>query len=118
MVSDWRNYDSIYTERYMGLPQDNPEGYRKSAPRSAAASLHGRLLLIHGAIDENVHPQNMLQFAYELQRANKPFQMMLYAKTRHGIVDPQLVRHARGLMVDFITETLRPGETAAPRSSR
>jgi dipeptidyl-peptidase-4 len=117
-VSDWRDYDSIYTERYMGLPQDNPEGYRKSAPRFAATDLHGRILLIHGTIDENVHPQNTLQFAYELQKANKPFQMMLYPKSRHGITEPQLVRHMRGVMFDFIMANLRPGDTITPSPSR
>jgi len=53
-VTDWRNYDSVYTERYLGLPSDNPEGYRRSAPRFAAASLRGALMLVHGAIDDNL----------------------------------------------------------------
>src|SRR5262245_2108190 len=56
-VTDWHNYDSIYTERYMRTPGNNPDGYRDTAPRAAAASLHGKLLLIHGGIDGNVHPQ-------------------------------------------------------------
>ena len=54
-VSDWRDYDTVYTERYMGLPAENPDGYRKSSPRFAAGDLHGALLLIHGMIDDNVH---------------------------------------------------------------
>ena len=70
-VTDWRNYDSIYTERYMGLPQDNAEGYRRSSPRFSAASLSGELLLIHSTLDDNVHPQNAMQFAYELQKAGQ-----------------------------------------------
>jgi dipeptidyl-peptidase-4 len=107
-VSDWRNYDTVYTERYMGLPKDNPEGYRHSAPRWAAADLHGDLLLIHGAVDDNVHVSNTLQFAYELQKANKPFQLMLYPKSRHGVTDPSLVRHLRGLMLDYTVSHLRP----------
>ncbi|HKP71423.1 MAG TPA: DPP IV N-terminal domain-containing protein, partial [Pyrinomonadaceae bacterium] len=81
-VTDWRNYDSIYTERYMGTPQNNPEGYRRTAPLAAAKDLHGKLLLIHGAMDDNVHVQNTIQFAYELQKAGKPFQLMLYPKSR------------------------------------
>jgi len=56
-VSDWRNYDTVYTERYLGMPQDNPDGYRSSSTRFSAANLHGSLLLIHGAIDDNVHVQ-------------------------------------------------------------
>ena len=92
-VSDWRNYDSIYTERYMQTPQNNPEGYKKSSPVNFAKDLHGKLLLIHGAIDDNVHVQNTIQFAYELQKAGKQFQLMLYPKSRHGVTDPLLVKH-------------------------
>jgi len=105
-VSDWRNYDSIYTERYMGTPQNNPEGYKKSAPLNAAKDLHGKLLLIHGAIDDNVHMANTIQFAYELQKAGKQFQLMLYPKSRHGVTDPLLVTHMRQMMTDFIVGNL------------
>ncbi len=107
-VTDWRDYDSIYTERFMALPQNNPDGYKKASPRFAAKDLSGRLLLIHGAIDDNVHVQNTLQFAYELQKANKPFELMLYPKSRHGVSDPWLVYHMRGLMLDFTLRTLTP----------
>jgi dipeptidyl-peptidase-4 len=112
-VSDWRDYDTIYTERYMAMPQNNPEGYRKSAPRFAAANLHGRLLLIHGTMDDNVHMQNTLQFVYELQKAQKPFRLMLYPKSRHGVSDPKLVKHMREMMLAFILETLQPDRPAA-----
>lgn len=105
-VSDWRNYDSIYTERYMGTPQNNPEGYKKSAPLSAAKDLHGKLLLVHGAIDDNVHMANTIQFLYELQRANKPVQLMVYPKSRHGVTDPVLLKHMRQMMTDFILANL------------
>ena len=111
-VADWRDYDTVYTERYMGLPQENPDGYRKSAPRWAAKDLHGALLLIHGAIDDNVHVANTIQFAYELQNAQKPFQLMLYPKSRHGVTDPALVKHLRTTMFDFILEHLKPDEPA------
>jgi dipeptidyl-peptidase-4 len=107
-VSDWRNYDSVYTERYLGLPQDNADGYRNSSPRFAADNLHGSLLLIHGAIDDNVHVQNTMQLVYELQKANKPFNLMLYPKSRHGVTDPSLVRHLRGVMLDYTLEHLKP----------
>ena len=105
-VTDWRDYDSIYTERYMKTPQNNPEGYAKSAPRAAAKDLHGKLLLIHGAIDDNVHMQNTVQFVYELQKAGKQFDLMVYPKSRHGVGDPQLVKHMRTLMTDFILANL------------
>jgi dipeptidyl-peptidase-4 len=105
-VSDWRSYDSIYTERYLGLPANNPDGYRDSSPRFRAADLAGRLLLIHTALDDNVHPQNTTQFAYELQRAGKPFQMMTYPKSAHGVTDPQLAPHLQRTMLDFTTQNL------------
>jgi len=105
-VSDWRNYDSIYTERYMQTPQNNPEGYWKSSPVHYAKDLHGKLLLIHGAIDDNVHVLNTIQFAYELQKAGKQFQLMLYPKSRHGVTDPLLVKHMRQMMTDFVLANL------------
>jgi dipeptidyl-peptidase-4 len=107
-VSDWRDYDTVYTERFLGRPQDNPDGYRNSSPRFSAANLHGELLLIHGAIDDNVHVQNTMQLAYELQRANKPFRLMLYPKSRHGVTDPWLVHHLRELMLAYTLEHLKP----------
>jgi dipeptidyl-peptidase 4 len=105
-VADWRDYDTIYTERYMQTPQNNSEGYKKSSPVTAAKDLHGKLLLIHGAIDDNVHVQNPIQFAYELQKAGKQFQLMLYPKSRHGVTDPLLVKHMRTMMTDFIVANL------------
>jgi len=105
-VTDWRDYDSIYTERYMGTPQNNPEGYRKASPLHNARDLHGKILLIHGLMDDNVHVQNTIQFAYELQKANKPFQLMLYPKSRHGVTDPLLLKHMRQMMTDFIVQNL------------
>jgi dipeptidyl-peptidase-4 len=109
-VTDWRLYDSVYTERFMGLPAGNEAGYADTAPLRAAASLHGRLLLVHGAIDDNVHPQNTMRFAHELQKAGKPFRMMVYPKARHGVVEAAQVRHLRGLVLDFIEETLLAGK--------
>jgi dipeptidyl-peptidase-4 len=105
-VTDWRNYDSIYTERYMQMPQHNEEGYKKSSPVTAAKDLHGKLLLIHGAIDDNVHLANTIQFVYELQKAGKQIQLMVYPKSRHGVTDPLLVKHLRQLMTDFIVANL------------
>jgi dipeptidyl-peptidase-4 len=105
-VSDWRNYDTIYTERYMATPQNNPEGYKKSSPVHFAGDLHGKLLLLHGAIDDNVHVQNTIQFAYELQKAGKQFQLMLYPKSRHAVTDPLLLKHMRQLMMDFVLANL------------
>jgi dipeptidyl-peptidase-4 len=111
-VTDWRNYDTVYTERFMKTPQNNPEGYETSAPRFAAASLHGRMLLIHGATDDNVHTQNSEQFAYELQRAGKPFELMIYPRSRHGITDPRLNKHLQQTILDFVMRTV--GADARP----
>ena len=105
-VSDWRNYDTIYTERYMGTPQNNPGGYKNSSPVNFAKDLHGKLLLIHGAIDDNVHVANTIQFVYELQKAGKQIQLMLYPKSRHGVTDPLLVKHMRQMMTDFVLANL------------
>jgi dipeptidyl-peptidase-4 len=105
-VSDWRDYDTVYTERLMKMPQHNPEGYRKTAPRNAAANLHGRMLLMHGEMDDNVHMQNSIQFAYELQHAGKAFEMMVYAKSRHGFDDPLLIKHVQQNIHDFSLRTL------------
>jgi len=113
-VTDWHLYDSIYTERYMRMPQNNPEGYARTSVVKAAEDLSGRLLLIHGAIDDNVHAQNTIQLAYALQKAGKPFELMLYPKSRHGVTDPLLVKHMRALMVDFIARTLRPEGAVRP----
>ena len=105
-VADWRDYDSVYTERYMGTPQNNPDGYKRSSPVTSAKNLSGKLLLIHGAIDDNVHMANTVQFVYELQKAGKQFQLMVYPKSRHGVTDPLLVTHMRQMMTDFIVGNL------------
>jgi len=111
-VTDWRNYDTVYTERYMKIPRNNPGGYRDTAPRFAAAKLHGKMLLIHGGVDDNVHRQNSEQFAYELQRLGKPFEMMIYPRQRHGFADPRMNRHLRQLMFDFVMRTV--GDATPP----
>ena len=65
-------------------------------------------MLIHGEIDDNVHPANTMQFAYELQKAQKPFELMLYPKSRHGVSDPALVKNLRSTMLRFLLEQLKP----------
>jgi dipeptidyl-peptidase-4 len=105
-VSDWRNYDSIYTERYMLTPEHNKEGYDRSSVQKAAKNLSGRLLLIHGMIDNNVHMQNTTQLIYELQKADKQFDLMIYPTARHVVADPDQVQHWFTLMTDFIVRNL------------
>jgi dipeptidyl-peptidase 4 len=115
-VTDWRNYDSVYTERYMKTPQNNPDGYKRTAPRFAADRLQARMLLIHGTIDDNVHSQNSEQFVYELQRAGKSFEFMIYPRSRHGIGDPLLNKHLQQTIFDFVLRTVGAGR-AVPDST-
>jgi dipeptidyl-peptidase-4 len=107
-VSDWHLYDSIYTERYMDTPQANPEGYRITSAVEAAANCSGKMLIVHGMMDDNVHLQNSIQLIYALQKAGKDFEMMLYPSpaSRHDIADPALSRHLRQLEFDFILKNL------------
>jgi dipeptidyl-peptidase-4 len=106
LVSDWALYDSIYTERYMRTPQNNPEGYKNGSVLTGAKDLHGKLLIIHGTIDDNVHQQNAIKLIYELQRAGKQFQFMTYPTQRHGVVNPLQQKHMYQMMTDFILANL------------
>ncbi len=102
-VYDWRLYDTIYTERYMATPQNNPEGYDASSVVKAAGNLHGDLLIVHGTMDDNVHMQNAIQFIDALQKAGKMnFRFMVYPKSRHGVRSP----HLRKLRRAFIREMM------------
>jgi dipeptidyl aminopeptidase/acylaminoacyl peptidase len=103
-VTDWNYYDTIYTERYMGLPSENKDGYEKTSVVKAGKNLHGKLLICHGLIDDNVHPQNSLQLISALHQANKEFEVMVYPTSRHGIIPAhyprsqvQFIRRAFGL---------------------
>jgi dipeptidyl-peptidase-4 len=84
-VTNWELYDTIYTERYMGLPKENAEGYRKASPVNAAAQLHGALTEAHGTSDDNVHMQNTLQWIQAMIDANKQYSLLLYPRKTHGI---------------------------------
>jgi len=101
-VTDWANYDTIYTERYMDTPQNNPQGYRKSSVVAAATKLHGQLLLVHGLRDDNVHPANTFQLVRALQQANKQFELMVYPREKHSIHD----QHYRRLHYRFILKSM------------
>lgn len=107
-VTDWREYDAIYTERYMGLPNDNPDGYQATAPVHAADHLRGRLLLIHGEADDNVHPSGTLRMAAALQQAGKDFQLMIYPGAAHGITDDRQQWHLMQMIDRFLVDELSP----------
>jgi dipeptidyl-peptidase-4 len=103
-VTDWRDYDSIYTERYMGLPSQNAEGYDASSVVKAAANLHGKLLIAHGLMDNNVLPRNTVRLVDALQRADKDFEVMFYPRAGHGLTGA----HYRRLQFDFMRRCLQP----------
>jgi len=105
-VSNWRDYDSIYTERYMGLPKDNASGYDDSMV-SAAGSLQGSLLLVHGTSDDNVHFQNTIQMAAALIQADKQFGLMVYPNKTHGISGATTRTQMFHMMEDFWKKELK-----------
>ncbi len=84
-VTDWKNYDTIYTERYMRTPQENPTGYHDGSCLTYAKNLKGKLLLMHGLIDDNVHPTNTWQLIDLFQRENLRFDMLIYPRSKHGL---------------------------------
>jgi dipeptidyl-peptidase-4 len=100
-VSDWRYYDSVYTEMSMKLPADNPKGYEATSQVATAKDLHGRLLLVHGTYDDNVHPQNAQAFADALIASGKVFESMSYPMRKHGISDKPATLHLYRTMLDF-----------------
>ena len=105
-VTNWRYYDSIYTERYMGLPQDNPTGYDNNSPINHVEKLKGKLLIVHGTGDDNVHVQNSVEMIEKLVQANKPFDMMFYPDKNHGIYGGNTTMHLYNLMDSYIKENL------------
>lgn len=99
-VTDWRLYDSIYTERYMDTPSANPEGYQAGSVLTFADRLQGPLFLIHGEMDDNVHPINSIQLISELQDLDKDFRFMLYPDGRHGWGGAKRI-HSRRMETQF-----------------
>ena len=106
-VTHWRDYDTIYTERYMGLPQENPEGYKEGSPLTHVDKLKGKLLLVHGTLDDNVHFQNAVQLAYELIKAGKQFDLMIYPRKDHGIYGDNARPHLFTMITDFLLSNLK-----------
>jgi dipeptidyl-peptidase-4 len=108
-VTDWRLYDTIYTERYMGLPDDNQQGYERASVMTKAAGLNGDLMLVAAAMDDNVHMQNSLQFLHALQMAGKDCDFMVYPRVRHGIGTLPQQLHLFSRMKRFFDEHLGGG---------
>ena len=107
-VTDWRNYDTIYTERWMRTPVENPQGYAAACLPCRAAELRTGLLLLHGMVDDNVHPANTLQLAKALQDQDIPFEMLIFPTSDHGIHSPMY----RSAKWSFLLERLGPVQPA------
>jgi dipeptidyl-peptidase-4 len=109
-VPDQRLYDTIYQERYMGLPEENAEDYRQGSPLTFADRLKGNLLVVHGTGDDNVHYQGTERLINALVAANKPFTMMAYPNRTHGIFEGEgTTMHLRSLLTRYLTQNLPPG---------
>jgi dipeptidyl-peptidase-4 len=106
-VTDWRSYDTIYTERYMDTPQRNKAGYDEGSAMTYADNLKGNLMIIHGTIDNNVHPQNSIMLIDALIRADKDFDVMFYPGNRHGIRGAH-GQHYRKIRTRYMVEHLQP----------
>lgn len=100
-VTHWKNYDTIYTERYMRTPQENKEGYELGSCMKYADQLEGKLFILHGLVDDNVHPSNTWQLAQALQQADKRFDLMIYPNSAHGF-------RYNALKWDYLVRHLQP----------
>ena len=105
-VTTWRYYDTIYTERYLQTPQENPQGYDENSPINFAGLMKGKYLLIHGTADDNVHYQNAVEMAEALIQKNKEFEFMTYPDKNHGIYGGNTRLHLHQKMTDFILNNL------------
>jgi dipeptidyl-peptidase-4 len=105
-VTNWRNYDSIYTDRYMGLPEQNEEAYRAASPQTKAGELQSKLLIVHNIEDDNVHFANTMQMADMLEKANKQFSMLVYPQKTHGVTGP-VRRHLLEETTSFFETNLK-----------
>ena len=107
-VTDWRDYDSIYTERYLSQPSDFPEGYKDFSAVNSAAALKGRLLLAHGTGDDNVHMENTVQFVQKLIEAHIPYDLQIYPRKTHSIsgADDRILLFSR--ILSHFEEYLKP----------
>ena len=113
-VTHWKFYDTIYTERYNGLPQTNAAGYDKGSPLTYAKNLRGKLLIVHGSGDDNVHYQNTEMMVNALVAANRPFQLMVYPNRTHSISGGTTRQHLFTLLTNFVEANLPATASRAP----
>jgi len=107
-VTDWRNYDSIYTERYMTLPAEFAAGYKDFSVVNSAAHLKGRLLLVHGTGDDNVHIENSVQFIQKLIEADLPYDLQIYPRKTHSIAGADVRTHLYNRILAHFEQYLKP----------
>ena len=107
-VTDWLDYDSIYTERYMGLPSEAPQGYRDFSVVNSAAKLKGRLLVVHGTGDDNVHMENTVQFVQKLIKAGLPYDLQIYPRKTHSISGEDVRTHLYTRILAQFEQYLKP----------
>ena len=105
-VTNWRYYDNIYTERYMGLPKDNGNNYDDNSPINHADKLKGKFLLVHGTADDNVHFQNSMEMVNALVKANKQFNFFAYPDKAHSISGGGTRLHLYNMLTNFVLENL------------
>jgi dipeptidyl-peptidase-4 len=107
-VTDWRNYDSIYTERYMSEPKEFPDGYRDFSVVNSAANLKGRLLIAQGTGDDNVHIENTVQYIQKLIEAGIPYDLQIYPRKTHSISGPDVRVHLFNRILAHFETYLKP----------
>lgn len=105
-VTDWRFYDTVYTERFMRTPQQNNGGYLNGSPITLAAHLEGKLLLMHGTSDDNVHLQHSMEYARALIEANKHFEMFFFPDSDHSIARGNARSYLNEKVIRFYKENL------------
>ena len=105
-MTNWRFYDTIYTERFMRTPQENPEGYDLNSPLNYADQLKESFLIIHGSADDNVHVQNTMRMVEALIQADKQFEWMIYPDKNHGIFGGNTRKHLYTKMTNYLQQSL------------
>ncbi len=106
-VTSWRFYDTVYTERYMRTPEENPDGYDDNSPLNHAGDIKGRLLIIHGSADDNVHVQNTFEMTEQMVQSNIQFDMAIYTNRNHGIRGGNTTMHLYTKMTNFLKNQLK-----------
>ena len=104
-VTNWKWYDTVYTERFLRTPDENKQGYEDNSPVNFANRLKGKYLIVHGMADDNVHYQNAVEMVNALIRANKPFDMQFYPNANHSIGGHRRI-HLFNKLTDFVLQNL------------